>query len=248
MINEILQTWQESSDMMTNQSSPTYKCKYCAKEFRKESSLAVHLCEQKRRWQEERETGVQFGLQAYLRFYEMTQGSAKMKSYADFVASPYYRAFVKFGRHMVAIRAVNPKAFIDWVIKENKKLDHWCHERVYLEYLKGYMRKEAVQDALERALKEMQDYADELGEFKNGFSDYFRFGNPNRVCHHIANGRVSPWIVYNCDSGVDFLDTLNDEQIAIVLPWIDPEYWQRKFQDYVADTEWIKSILREAKL
>jgi len=234
--------------MMTNQSSPTYKCRYCEKEFRKESSLAVHLCEQKRRWQEERETGVQFGLQAYLRFYEMTQGSAKMKSYTDFVASPYYRAFVKFGRHMVAIRAVNPKAFIDWVIKENKKLDHWCHERVYLEYLKQYMRKEAVQDALERALKEMQDYADELGEFKNGFSDYFRFGNPNRVCHHIANGRVSPWIVYNCDSGVDFLDTLNDDQIAIVLPWIDPEYWQRKFQDYVADTEWIKSILREAKL
>jgi hypothetical protein len=233
---------------MTNQSSPTYKCKYCEKEFRKESSLAVHLCEVKRRWQQERETGVQFGLQAYLRFYEMTQGSAKMKSYTDFVASPYYRAFVKFGRHMVAIRAVNPKAFIDWVIKENKKLDHWCHEKVYLEYLKQYMRKEAVQDALERALKEMQDYADEHGEFKNGFSDYFRFGSPNRICHHIANGRVSPWIVFNCATGVEFLDGLNEDQIGIVLPWIDPEYWQRKFKDYVADTEWIKEILKEAKL
>jgi len=238
----------EYSDTMTNQSSPTYKCKYCEKEFRKESSLAVHLCEVKRRWQQERETGVQFGLQAYLRFYEMTQGSAKMKSYTDFVASPYYRAFVKFGRHMVAIRAVNPKAFIDWVIKENKKLDHWCHEKVYLEYLKQYMRKEAVQDALERALKEMQDYADEHGEFKNGFSDYFRFGSPNRICHHIANGRVSPWIVFNCATGVEFLDGLNEDQIGIVLPWIDPEYWQRKFKDYVADTEWIKEILKEAKL
>jgi hypothetical protein len=233
---------------MTSSSSQNYKCQYCEKEFRKESSLAVHLCEVKRRWQQERETGVQFGLQAYLRFYEMTQGSAKMKSYSDFVASPYYRAFVKFGRHMVAIRAVNPKMFIDWVIKENKKLDHWCHERVYLEYLKGYMRKEAVQDALERALKEMQDYADEHQEFANGFRDYFRYGNPNRVCHHIANGRISPWIVFNCDTGVEFLDRLSEEQIGIVLPWIDPEYWQRKFQDYVADTEWVKTILKEAKL
>lgn len=238
----------EYSDTMTNQSSPTYKCKYCEKEFRKESSLAVHLCEVKRRWQQERETGVQFGLQAYLRFYEMTQGSAKMKSYTDFVASPYYRAFVKFGRHMVAIRAVNPRAFIDWVIKENKKLDHWCHEKVYLEYLKQYMRKEAVQDALERALKEMQDYADEHQEFKNGFNDYFRFGNPNRICYHISTGRISPWIVYNCDSGVEFLSNLSEEQIGIVMPWIDPEYWQRKFKDYVADTEWIKEILKEAKL
>jgi len=243
-----LQTWHENSDMTTNQSSPSYKCRYCSKEYRKESTLAAHLCETKRRWQQEKETGVQFGYQAYLRFYEMTQGSAKMKTYSDFVGSPYYTAFVKFGRHMVAIRAVNPKTFIDWVIKENKKLDHWCHEKVYLEYLRGYMRKEAVQDALERALKEMQDYADELGEFKNGFSDYFRFGNANRICHHIANGRVSPWIVYNCASGVDFLDGLNEEQIGMVLPWIDPEYWQQKFKDYLADTEWIKSILKEAGL
>jgi len=233
---------------MTNQLKPSYKCKYCEKEFRKESSLAVHLCEQKRRWQEEKETGVQFGLQAYLRFYELTQGSAKMKSYSDFVASPYYRAFVKFGRHLVGIRAVNPKMFIDWVIKENKKLDHWTHEKVYLEYLRGYMRKEAVQDALERALKEMQDYADEHQEFANGFRDYFRYGSPNRVCHHIANGRISPWIVFNCESGVEFLERLSEEQIGIVLPWIDPEYWQRKFKDYVADTEWVKSILKEVKL
>ena len=248
MIDEIVNVWQEGQDLIEMKLGPSYKCKYCSKEFRKESSLAVHLCEEKRRWQEEKETGVQFGLQAYLRFYELTQGSAKMKSYTDFVASPYYRAFVKFGRHMVGIRAVNPKMFIDWVIKENKKLDHWTHEKVYLEYLRGYMRKEAVQDALERALKEMQDYADEHGEFKNGFSDYFRFGNPNRVCHHIANGRVSPWIVFNCDTGVDFLDALNDDQIGLILPWIDPEYWQRKFQDYVADTEWVKQILKDAGL
>jgi len=243
-----LQTWHETSDLMTNQLKPSYKCKYCEKEFRKESTLAAHLCEEKRRWQQEKETGVQFGLQAYLRFYELTQGSAKMKTYADFVKSPYYRAFVKFGRHMVGIRAVNPRMFIDYVIRENKKLDHWCHDKIYLEYLRGYMRKEAVQDALERALKEMQDYADELGEFKNGFSDYFRFGNANRICHHIANGRISPWIVYNCTSGVDFLDGLNEEQIGIILPWIDPDFWQQRFRDYVADAEWVKTILKDAAL
>jgi hypothetical protein len=68
------------------------------------------------------------------------------------------------------------------------------------------------------------------------------------VCHHIANGRVSPWIVFNCDTGVDFLDALNDDQIGLILSWIDPEYWQRKFKDYVADTEWVKQILKDAGL
>jgi len=233
---------------MTNVSKPSFKCRYCDKEYRKESTLAAHLCENKRRWQQEKEIGVQFGLQAYLRFFELTQGSAKLKSYSDFVDSPYYSAFVKFGRHMVAIRAVNPRMFIEYVIKENKKLDHWTHEKVYLEYLHAYMKKEAVQDALERALLEMQDYADEHPELKNGFSDYFRYGSSNRICYHISNGRISPWIVFNCASGVGFLESLTEEQISMVMPWIDPEYWQRKFTDYVADTEWVKLILKEANL
>jgi hypothetical protein len=59
----------------------TYLCQYCKKDFQKETSLAVHLCEPKRRMQERNERGVELGFQAYLRFYEMTQGSAKLKTY-----------------------------------------------------------------------------------------------------------------------------------------------------------------------
>lgn len=233
--------------MMTNQSKTSYKCKYCEKEYRKESTLAAHMCESKRRYQQEKEVGVQLGLQAYLRFYELTQGSAKMKTYIDFVKSPYYSAFVKFGRHMVGIRAVNPKMFIEWVLKENKKLDHWCRDNIYVEYLSGYLRKEAVQDAVERALTEMQDYADEHESLAN-FSDYFRYGNTNKIVHHIVNGRVSPWVLFNCDSGIEFLEKLNEEQMIMIMPWIEPEFWQRKFKDYLADTEWVKVVLKEAKL
>jgi hypothetical protein len=247
MINEILTAWHETLDSTTSKSNPSFECRYCYKEFRRESTLAAHICETKRRWQQEKEVGVQLGFRAYLRFYEVTQGSAKLKSYEDFVASSYYTAFVKFGRHLVAIRAVNPGAFIDWVIRENKKLDHWCKESIYVEYLHQYMRREAVQDAVERALLEMQSYADEVKTLAS-FNDYFRYGNANRICHHISNGRISPWIVFNCASGVEFLETLNEENISIILPWIDPDFWQRKFKDYVADTEWVKLILGDAGL
>ena len=143
-----------------------YKCRYCEKAFAKESTLAVHLCEPKRRWQQEKEVGVQLGLKAYLRFYEITQGSAKLKSYEDFVSSPYYNAFVKYGRHCVAIRAINFASFTDWLLKNNKKLDNWCSDRLYTEWLPEYLRREATQDALERALREMQDYADTHPELK----------------------------------------------------------------------------------
>lgn len=230
---------------MTDQA---YKCRYCEKSFAKESTLAVHLCEQKRRWQQEKEVPVQLGLKAYLRFYEVTQGSARLKSYADFVSSPYYNAFVKHGRYCQSIRCINFTSFLDWLLRNNKKIDHWCKDSLYVEWMAEYLRKEAVQDALERALKEMQDYADDHPELKNGFTDYFRYGNANRVCHHIATGRVSPWIVYNSTSGVEFLGSLSEEQVGMIMPWIDPDYWQRKFVDYLADAEWVKDILEKAGL
>jgi hypothetical protein len=233
---------------MTNESNQTYKCRYCEKEFRRESTLAVHLCETKRRWQQEREVGVQLGLKAYLRFYEITQGSARLKSYADFVSSPYYNAFVRFGRYSQSIRCINFSNYLEWLLKNNKKIDHWCSDRLYEEWLPGYLQKEAVQDALERALREMQDYADDNPDLKNGFTDYFRFGQPNRILFHITTGRISPWVVYNSTSGIAFLDRLSEEQIQIVLPWIDPDHWQRRFRDYMADTEWVKDILQKAGL
>ena len=231
---------------MINESSQSYKCRYCEREFRKESTLTAHLCEQKRRWQQEKETGVQFGLRAYLKFYETTQGSARLKSYEDFVNSPYYNAFVRYGRHLVAIRVINSDSFTTWLLKNNKKLDQWCKDAFYEEWLLEHLKREAPQDALERALREMEDYAGNSDIAS--FSHYFKYGNTNRICHHICTGRVSPWVVFNCDSGIEWLDHLNEEQILLIMPYINPDYWNHKFKDYMADVEWCKHILKEAGL
>jgi hypothetical protein len=230
------------------ESKQSYKCRYCEKPFRKETTLIAHLCENKRRWQQEKEVGVQLGLKAYLRFYETSQGSARLKNYETFVASPYYNAFVKFGRYCQSIRCINFSNFLDWLLRNNKKIDFWCRDTIYGEWMSEYVKTEATSDALERALKEMTDYAEEHPELRNGFSDYFRYASPNRVCFHITTGRVSPWIVYNCTSGLEFLESINAEQMAIIMPWINPEYWDRKFRDYVADTEWCWDVLQKAGL
>lgn len=223
-------------------------CKYCNKIFRKISTLSIHLCEPKRRHQQQNETGVQLGLKAYLRFYEMSQGSVKLKTYEDFSSSPYYMAFVKFGRYLVGIRCINASNFVNWLLKNNKKIDHWTKESLYMEWMQEYLKKENVKDALERALKEMQNLADNDVKLSGQFNNYFRSASSNRICQHIANGRISSWVVFNCSSGVNFLEQLNEEQLSTILLWIDPEFWQRKFKDYMADTEWAKHILKQAGL
>ena len=227
---------------MSTETQTEYICRWCDKAFRRESSLAVHLCEPKRRQQERDEIGVQIGLQAYLRFYEITQGSAKLKTFEDFAASPYYRAFVKFGRYCVAIRAINVVRFTDWVIRQNKKVDHWCRDSVYVEYLMQYVRDENVDDALSRALEQAITWSEETG---NPGQDYLRYGNTNRLCYDITTGRLTAWVLYNCDSGMEFLNNLNQDQIAMVWPWIDADFWSRKFQNYAADAEYARQMLKQ---
>ena len=220
-----------------------YTCQYCKKDFVKESSLAVHSCEPRRRRMEKDEAGVRLGFQSYIKFYEMTQGSAKLKTFDDFAESPYYRAFVKFGRHCVAIRAINPARFVEWVLKQNKKIDHWCKDSVYTEYLTDYLKLEAVNDALARAIEFGIDWSEQTS---NPPHDCLRFGNTNAMAYAVSTGRISPWVIYNCESGQGFLDELDQTQIAMVWPYIDADFWQRKFKDYPADQEYAKEILKKA--
>ena len=220
-----------------------HKCRYCEKSFKKESTLAVHLCEPKRRHQQQNEKGVQIGLNAYLRFYEMTQGSAKFKTYDDFAKSPYYNAFVKFGRQCVNINAINVERYIDWLLKNNKKLDHWAKDSMYEEYLQQYLRTEALTDALQRAINYSISWGEEKGCEPH---DVLRYGNSNTVTYAISTGKISPWIIYNCESGQQFLNNLNTDQIQIVWPWIDSDFWQKKFRDYPADQAYAEEILRQA--
>ena len=221
-----------------------HTCRYCNKTFQRENSLAVHVCEAKRRHQERDEVGVQIGLQSYLRFFEITQGSAKLKTFDDFAQSPYYRAFVKYGRYCVAIRAINVARFTEWLLKHNKKIDHWCRDSVYTEYLTEHIRHESMTDALARAMEQAIAWAEETG---NPDRDYLRYGNANAICYAITTGRISAWILYNCDSGQQFLASLNQEQIAMIWPWIDADFWQRKFHDYPADREYVHEMLAKAR-
>ena len=220
-----------------------HECRYCKKSFAKETSLAVHMCEPKRRFQEQGERGVQLGLHAYLKFYELTQGSAKLKTFEDFAGSPYYRAFVKFGRYCVDIRAINPPRFVEWLLKNNKKIDHWARDTMYTEYLIDYLRIENVNDALARAMEFGIDWAEQTG---NPAEDCLRYGNTNAMVYAVTTGRISAWIVYNCESGQKFLSELDASQIAMVWPYIDSDVWMKKFSDYVADQEYVREMLEKA--
>ena len=222
-----------------------FKCEYCGKLFAKEKTLFVHICEQKRRHLSKTEKHVQLGLLTFQKFYELTQRTAKIKTFDEFASSPYYTAFVKFGSFMSNTNPIYPERFVDYVIKSGIKLDHWCRDELYDQYISELIKIEPADGAIQRTIQTMMDWAD-----KNNaqWEHYFAYVNLNRATHDIKEGLVSPWIILNCKSGRDMLKKMNDEQLAIVSPVIDPAFWSRRFKTLPADVELVKDVIKEAKI
>ena len=233
---------------MSETTATKHKCQFCSKEFSKESTLAVHLCEEKRRFQTRGDKAVVLAMSVWLRFYEMTQGSARLKTWDDFEKSSLYQAFVKFGRYRLNVACPNTLAYAEWLIKGNKKIDyHWTSDKQYEQWLLEYVRIEDYKDALDRAVRTMEDYAQENTDLAS-FKDYFRYGNTNKILNHITSGRITAWTILNSDSGHEFVSRLDEKQQEIAYPWIDPDKWIKKFQDYPANQEHAQMILKEAGL
>ena len=222
-----------------------YKCEYCGKTFAKEKTLAVHVCEQKRRHLGKDEKHVQAGLLTYQRFYEITQKAKSQKSFDEFASSPYYTAFVKFGSFLINTAPIYPERFIDFVIKSGVKLDHWCRDELYETYVSELIKIEPADGAIQRTITTMMDWAE-----KNSapWEHYFQYVNLNRAAHDIKEGLISPWILLNSRAGKEMLKRMNDEQLEIVGPIIDPQYWMQRFKNLPADTELTKDLIKEAKI
>lgn len=222
-----------------------YKCEHCGKLFAKEKTLAVHVCEQKRRYLSRHEKHVQAGLMTYQRFYEINQKSRSNKSFEEFADSPYYTAFVKFGSFLVNTSPIYPERFVDFVVKSGVKLDHWCRDELYDQYVIDLIKIEPADGAIQRSIQTMMDWAE-----KNSASweHYFAYVNLNRATHDIREGLISPWLLLNTRAGKDMLQRMNDEQLEIISQHIDPQYWLRRFKSLPADIELVKDIVKEAKI
>ena len=208
-----------------------------------EKTLVAHMCEQKRRVLQKDEKRVQMGFFAYNRFYQLTQNAKKQKSYSEFCKSAYYNAFVKFGSFVNNVNPLYPTKFIDYVIKSGVKLDHWCRDELYEQYLFETVKTEPVEAAVQRTLQTMMEWGD---EHNANFAHYFNYVSLNKAVHDIVNGKISCWVLLNCNSGKDMAGKMNDEQLAMIAPAFDIKYWLKKFKEFPADVALVKEILTEA--
>lgn len=226
--------------------SKPYVCEYCGNGYTREKTLAVHMCQPKRRALQKNEKRVQLGTYAFNQFYKLSAGAKKDKTYEEFCKSPYYNAFVKFGSFISNVRPLYPERYIDYVVTSGVKLDHWCKEEMYEKYATNLIKKEGVETALERSVMTMMEWAEENEPAP--WNHYFQHVSLNRAVWHIKDGKVSPWLLLNCRSGKEMLSKLNDEQLNMVYHIMDPEHWAMRFKRTPNDVQLVKDVAKESNL
>jgi hypothetical protein len=222
-----------------------YKCEYCGSSYVREKTLIAHMCEKKRRALQKDEKRVRHGFYAFQRFYKLSAGSKKEKTYEEFCKSQYYNAFVKFGSFISNVRPLYPEKYIDYVVTSGVKLDHWCRDEMYEKYAIELILKENVETALERSITTMVEWATENNSVWN---HYFNYVSPNRAVWQIKDGKISPWLLLNSKTGKDMLSKFNDEQLDMVYHVINPEHWALRFRRQVRDVELVKQVVKESNL
>jgi hypothetical protein len=130
-----------------------------------------------------------------------------------------------------------------WLLKNNKKIDRWCSDQLYTEYLIEYLKYESVEDALTRAMLESIAWGNDTGHPDR---DFLRHGNVNRICYLVSTGKISAWVLYNCSAGQEFLDRLPPEQLPMIWSYIDADRWNAVFRGRSQDQHYVRDMLTQA--
>ena len=222
-----------------------YICQYCSHGFTKEKTLVVHVCEQKRRALAKTEKHVILGYDTYNRFYKRTQNAKIDKTYDEFARSPYYNAFVKFGSFVSNVNPLYPERFIDYVVTSGVKLDHWCRDELYDNYVVNLVKTETVETALQRSITHMMSWGDDNNA---PWNHYFLYVSLSRATYDVKDGKISPWLVLNSKNGKDMLKKFNDEQLTAINVIMDVPFWLNKFKKLPADVELVKQVVKESNI
>lgn len=227
------------------ENNPVYLCKFCGTKFQKEKTLTTHMCVKKQRHIDINTAGSRFGLRAFQKFYELTMQSKKLKSIDEFIDSPYYIDFAKFGNHLAALKPLYIDKYIEFVIMNGVKLKDWTKDFVYDTYIIDVIKKEPANSATDRTITEIIEWCD-----KNHipFNDFFFSISANEAAYLIRTGRISPWVLYLSPSGEQLMSRFNEEHGKMIAGIIDAAYWMKVFKKSGDDVEYIRTLLEQSGL
>lgn len=221
------------------------QCKFCGTQFRQEKTLGSHVCVKKRRFMDLDSTGSRIGFRSFQRFFELTSQNRKPKTTDDFINSPFYIDFVKFGNYIALLKPVYIDQFIDFNIRNSVKLKDWTKQYVYDTYIEDLIKKEPPFDAIDRSIVFITEWCNENSV---QFNEFFIKISLNESAYMIQTGKISPWILYLSETGDNLINQYTDDHSKLIGIIIDPGFWMRTFKKNENEVTYIKNLLNELKI
>ena len=203
------------------------------------------MCVKKKRHMDIETTGSRLGFRTFQRFYELTTRPKTPKTQQEFIDSPYYTEFAKFGNHLANLKPIYTEKYIEFVILGGVKLKDWTKDEIYDLFVVDVIKKEPPTSATERTITEIVEWSTKNN---TAFDKFFSDVSPNEGAYLIKTGRLSPWVLYLCASGEDLMKRFSADHSKMIGDVIDPGYWMQRFKKSAEDVEYIKTLLEQAGL
>lgn len=222
----------------------TFKCGYCGKEYKRESSLIRHNCEKKKRalLRDTREAKV--ALDMWLRFRKFARIPYKktLQPYDAFSESKEFSAFVDFAKYVIEVQPLKPDEFVDDLLKQAVPLRDWKTHKVRIAWTHKCLRTEHPDTAIERSIATITKWAQDTNE---DWRQFFTKVSTQRALLMIETGRISPWFIYAASTKASLLDRFSDDEFMHLYEYINPQIWNAKKLKYKEDFARIENVFME---
>ena len=224
-----------------------HTCDFCKKSFVHERTLVEHACEPKRRHSLRQTPRVKQAFEIYAHVWKQLNPSrrSQIPTYQEFSNSHMWPQMVRFVTWCEEQLVQEISQFVNWLMKENIKLDAWCDAIKYAEFLKHMLLTEPPEQALCRSLKLLHEWHINT---QKPMTEFFACVNTNQCLMWIQQGRISPWLLYNCASAEKLFVRCSPEQLMQIAQHAPVTNWKVKFLRMGADVDGIKITLAEAGL
>lgn len=220
-------------------------CEFCHKTFVHEHTLLAHACESKRRQQSQHLPYVKQAFVAYKIIWHQLHPRQinVIPTYQEFCSSSMWPTLVRFACWCDEQLVQEYENFVRYLLHENVKGVAWCDRRLYEAFLKDLLLTESPEQALSRSLNCVHMWHENS---QKPYSEFFSSVNTNQLVSWVKQGRISPWLLYNCVSAEKFFVRCNPEQLNMIQETYPVTIWKVKFLRLTNDTNDIKFTLQEA--
>lgn len=183
------------------------------------------MCDLKRRWVDKDTSTNRIAYSAWKHYFTKNHPNISSSTYNDFIKNHFYLSFMKYANYCINSKVVNVIFYLDYLVARKIPINKWCSDEHYSKFLTLYLKVEDINDAIKRSIETLKIMCDDQNI---QIKDAFKYLNSNKLCQKIYQGQLSPWVLYGSDSGVNFLCSLNDDQVKIIYELVDPDIWRLK--------------------